>query len=122
MPIVVSIGWCLDAPLTRLPMLVVQTVPYGIHFCSVTQKISVVGISLEVFEWHEEETSRNNHPLPDFLIWSTISVTSLHEVDEVSNIIGHLRGGGWSTIFVVDHTILELSGHTNDHVVEVGVE
>lgn len=48
--------------------------------------------------------------------------SSLHVVDEVGDIESHLGGGGWSTIIVVKKTVVELLGHTNDHVVEVGVE
>lgn len=122
MPIVVSVGWCLDAPLARLPVLVVQTISHSIHFRSVTQQVSVVGICLKIFEGHEEQTCSDNHPLPDLLVWSSESVTSLHKVDEVADVVSHLRSGGGSAVFVVDHAVLELSGHTNDHVVEVWVE
>jgi hypothetical protein len=36
--------------------------------------------------------------------------------------MSHLRGRGWGTIFVLDHAIVELRGHGNDHVIIVRVE
>lgn len=48
--------------------------------------------------------------------------SSLHEVDEVGDIIGHLGSRSWSTIIEINETIIELLGHTNNHVIEVWVE
>lgn len=55
-------------------------------------------------------------------IWFTVTISSLDVVDEVGDIVGHLWGGGWSTVLVVDHSIMKLARHANDHVIEVGVE
>lgn len=51
-----------------------------------------------------------------------MSCSSLHVVDEVSNIKGHLWGWSWSSIIIIDKSIIELFGHTYNHVVEVWVE
>ena len=37
-------------------------------------------------------------------------------------IVGHLRGGSGGAIIIVNHTVVELTGHAYDHVVEIGVE
>ena len=55
-------------------------------------------------------------------VWFFVSISSLNVVDEVGNIVGQLRSGSRSSIFIIDESIIELSGHTDDHVIEVGVE
>jgi len=42
--------------------------------------------------------------------------------DVLSDIVGHLRSGGGGTVIVLDHTIVELGRHSDNHVIEVGVE
>ena len=54
-----------------------------------------------------------------FFIVSAPSGASLEEEDEVSDVVGHLRSGGRSAVFVVDETVFELTGHTDDHMVEI---
>lgn len=36
--------------------------------------------------------------------------------------MGHLRRGGWGSIVVLNHTVVQLWGHGDNHVIEVGVE
>jgi hypothetical protein len=36
--------------------------------------------------------------------------------------MGHLRSGCWCSIIVLDHTVMELRRHSNDHVIVVWVE
>jgi len=36
--------------------------------------------------------------------------------------MGHLWSGGWCTVFILNHTIVELWGHSNNHVIIVWVE
>lgn len=40
----------------------------------------------------------------------------------INYIIGHLRGRGRGTIIIINHTVIELTGHTNNHMIKVGVE
>lgn len=47
---------------------------------------------------------------------------SVHENDKVSYIIGHLRGRCRRSVFEIEHTIVQLSGHTNNHVVKVRIK
>jgi len=36
--------------------------------------------------------------------------------------MSHLWGRGWSSIVILDHTVMKLWGHSNDHVIVVWVE
>jgi len=46
----------------------------------------------------------------------------LHEVDVVGNIKSHLRSGSRGSIIKFNKSIIKLSGHSQDHVIEVRVE
>ena len=40
----------------------------------------------------------------------------------LGDVVSHLRSGRGSTIVILDHTVMELRRHGNNHVIEVGVE
>lgn len=103
-------------------MLIIEPIPHRIHLRPVTQQIPVIRVSLQIFEGHEQQARSHNHPLPDLLIRPPVTVPTLHERDEVRDVIGHLWRGGWGAVFVVEHAVVELAGHADDHVVEVRVE
>lgn len=42
--------------------------------------------------------------------------------DVLSNIVGHLGCGGGGTIIILDHTIVKLGRHGDNHMIVVGVE
>jgi hypothetical protein len=121
-PIVGSVHGGLNVGLAGLPVLVVQAVTHSIHFGPVAQQVPVICVGLQVFEGHQQQAGSHDHPLPDFLVRAPIAVPPLHERNEVRHVVGHLRSGGGCPILVVEHPVVELPGHTNDHVVEVGVE
>jgi len=73
-------------------MLVAQTIPHCVHFSSSTQQTSEIGLSLQVFYWQQQNDSEEYHKLSQLLIASSPTSPSLHEEDEVRNIVGHLRG------------------------------
>ena len=52
-------------------------------------------------------------------IWNLVTG---NEGKILRHVVSHLWGGGWSSVFILDHTIVELWWHCNDHVVEVWVE
>lgn len=70
---------------------------------------------------HRVESSNNtqchaNHNL-------CVRNLGLAEVRNVlSDIVSHLRSGGWGAIVVLNHTVMQLWRHSNNHVVEIWVE
>lgn len=75
-----------------------------------------------MLEGPDQKAASDHHPLSHSLIRPLITRSSLHVHDEITHIIGHLRGGGRGTIIIVEDTIDQLAGHTNDHMIEIGVE
>jgi hypothetical protein len=67
------------------------------------------------------ESSNNtaNHANHDLLV-GDLALTKISQV--LRDIMSHLRGRGGSTILVLNHAVMELRGHGNDHVVIVRVE
>ena len=49
-------------------------------------------------------------------------LVSSKEGDVFSDVVGHLRGGGRSSIVVLDHTVMELRRHSDNHMIIVWVE
>lgn len=121
-PIRSSILFSLDAFLSGFPVLVAEGVSDGVDFGPGTEEASVVAFGFEVSNGDDHEASCEDHPLPDFFVRSSPSCSSLDEGDEVRDVVGHLGGGGWGSVFVLDESVIELPGHSDDHVVEVGVE
>jgi hypothetical protein len=72
------------------------------------QEVSVVGGSLQVFEWKQQESPSDDHVLDDFLVWEPETLSPLHVGRENSHVIGHLRGGGGCSVLVFQHTIEQL--------------
>lgn len=69
-------------------MLVAEVVSDGIHFGSGTEQVSVVAVGLEVSEGQQEEDSGDPHPLSDILVGLAPALSSLHEADEVADVVG----------------------------------
>ena len=103
-------------------MLVAESISDCIGLSAGAEQTTEVSIGLEVAYREEEKASDEDHRLPHLLVISTPARPSLQEEEEVRDIVGHLRGRGRSAVLVVDESVVQLSGHTNDHVVEVRVE
>jgi hypothetical protein len=105
-----------------LKMVIVNTISNSVHFPTGRKQVSVEGSSLDVFEGPDEGNTSEDHEISGFFIGSLVTVSSLHVRDEVGDIISQLGSGSGGTIFVFEHTIIKLSGHTNDHMIIVRVE
>jgi hypothetical protein len=98
--------------------LLVATVLNGIHLESVRVAVDVVVLGEEIRHWVESGDQSKGEAKHDLGVWDLGS----GDVSEVlRNVVGHLWGGGWSSIFILDHTVMELWGHSNDHVIVVWV-
>jgi len=64
--------------------------------------------------------THGEHHHDDDLVIGHLVLTKISDI--LSNIVGHLRSGGRYAIVVLDHTIVELRRHSDNHVIVVGVE
>lgn len=99
--------------------LLVSTVLDSVHLESVRVGVDVVLLREHVGDRVEGSYNAENHADDDHSVWYLVPSK---EGDVLSNIVGHLRGGGWCSIFVLDHTVMELRWHGNDHMIKVWVE
>lgn len=103
-------------------VFVVDTVTDRVGFLSDGKEVSVESLGPEVSDGVDHDESGADDGEEELSVSEEDTLSSLHVGDEVGHIIGHLGSGGSGVIVVVNHIVLELSGHTDDHVIEVGVE
>lgn len=65
-------------------------IPHSVYLSPGTEQISVITIGLQVSEWQQHEEADQDHPFPNLLIRIRMTMSPLHEADEVSHIVGHL--------------------------------
>lgn len=70
-------------------------------------------------DWISGQSQDKRHPENHL----SIGVFWIGDEEKVlGDVVSHLWGGGWSSIFVLDHTVMQLWGHSNNHVIVVWVE
>lgn len=102
-----------------LTELFVSTVLDGIHLETVRVGVDVMVLGEQVADGIESEGNEEDHGEHN------LGVRNLRftEVGDIfSDIMGHLRSGRRSSIIVLNHTIVKLRRHSNNHMIEVGVE
>lgn len=109
----------LDGTHSGLPMLVAEIVTDCVCLSARAEQGTEVALSLDVLEREEQQDAEKHHALSHHLVVPPPANTPLHEEDKVGDVVGHLRSGSRSAVFVVQHSIVELSGHTDDHVIKV---
>lgn len=104
-------------------MVVVDTITNGIELMPDTQKASEITLGLHVSEGVHADSCENEHAhVSKGHIVMLGSHSALKVAQVVGNVEGHLWGGDGSAVVVVDHSVLQLSGHADDHVVEIWVK
>jgi len=98
--------------------LLVATVLDSVHLESVGVAVDVVILGEEVRDWVEGCNQSKGEAKHNLGVWD-LGSGNVSEV--LRNVMGHLWGGGRSSIVILDHTIMELWGHSNDHVIVVWV-
>jgi hypothetical protein len=102
-----------------LSELLVATVLDSVHFKSVGVRVNVMVLGEEVRNGVESCNNAEGHTEDDLGVRNLMAA----EVRDVfSDIVSHLGSGGGGTVIVLDHTIVELGRHSNNHVIVVGVE
>lgn len=102
-----------------LSELFVSTVLDSVHFESVGIAVHIMVLSEHVRDW-VHSGGNGEHHVEDYL--GVTDLVSGNEGEIFRDIMSHLRGGGWGSIIVFNHTVMQLWGHGNNHVVEVWVE
>jgi hypothetical protein len=102
-----------------LSELLVATILDGIHFESVGVRVNIMVLGEEVRNGVEGSNNAKGHTEDDLGVWDLMA-TEVRDV--LSDVVGHLGSGGGGTVVVLDHTIVKLGRHSNNHVIVVGVE
>ena len=90
-----------------------------IDFESVRVAVHVVVLREQVRDRVESTNDCEHHYNDDALIWNSALA---QERDVLGNVVSHLGSGRWGTVVVLNHTVVELRGHGDDHVIVVWVE
>ena len=99
--------------------LLVSTILDSVYFESVGIGVHVVVLGEQVADRVESSNEASNHTNNNLLIGDL----ALAEIAKVlGDVVGHLRGRRWGTIFILDHAVVKLRWHGNDHVIVVGIE
>ena len=99
--------------------LLVASVLDGVHLESVRVGVDVMELGEQVGDGVHEAGDSEDHGALNLLI-GTLGVSDVGDV--LGDIMGHLGGGGGSSVVVLNHTVMELGGHGDNHVIVVGVE
>jgi hypothetical protein len=70
---------------------------------------------------HGEQNTANGHDLPAHAL-AVVHLGLSGPVEELDNILGHLRGGGGGAVLVLDKAVVENTGHGDTSTGEVRVE
>ena len=107
------------SPEHLLTELLVATRLDSVELESVGVRVHVVILGEHVRDGVESTNNGEHHHDDD----SLVRLLGLSEVaDVLGDIVGHLRGGRWGAVVVLDHTVMELRRHGDDHVIVVRVE
>lgn len=113
------VTWSLVCLEHLLSELLVSTILDGVNFESMGVAVNEMSFGEKVGDWIESSNNGETKADQDFGVWN-LSAGNVHEI--FGDIMSHLWSGGRSSIFILDHTIMQLWGHSNDHVIVVWVE
>jgi hypothetical protein len=102
-----------------LTEFLVAAVLDSVHLKSVRVSIDEMVLGEEVRDGHEGGADAEGHHEDDLCVWD-LGATEVGDV--LSDVVGHLGGGGGGAVVVLNHTVMELWGHGDNHVIVVGVE
>jgi len=113
------VSWNLVGLEGLLTELFVATVLDSVHLETVRVGVDVMVLGEQVADGVEGKGNKQDHRQNDLGVGNL----RLGQVTNIfGNIMSHLRSGGWSAIIVLNHTVMELRRHSNDHVIVVGVK
>jgi len=92
---------------------------HGVHLQSVRVGVHEMVLGEQVRHWVEGGDDAQSHHEHDLGVWH-LGATEVADV--LSDIVGHLWSGSWGTIVVLNHTVVQLWGHGDNHVIVVWVE
>lgn len=102
-----------------LAELLVTSVFDGVKFHAVRVGVDVMVLGEHVAD-RVERCNNEEHHADDHLVVRYLALTEVSDV--LSDIMSHLGSACWGTVVVLNHAIMELRGHSDDHVVKVGIE
>ena len=102
-----------------LSKFLIPSVLDGVDLKSMRVAIDIMILREEIRDWVDSEGDEQSGVNHDLLIWN-LGARDEHEV--LRHVMSHGGGRSWSAIFILDHTIMKLRRHSNNHVIVVWVE
>ena len=102
-------------------MFIVESISDCISFKSVSQEVLQV-LPKEQSGWDQHQSPEEEPPHQELRVGVSPSHSPLHVTDEVGNIVGHLRSRSGSAVVVINQSVVQLSRHSDDHVIKIGIE
>ena len=113
------VTWSLVGSESLFSELLVTSVLDGVHFESVGVAVDVVGLSEDVGDWVAGSNNGKGDAEHDLGVWNLRS-GDVHEI--LRDVMSHLRSRRRCSIVILNHTVMKLWGHSNDHMIVVWVE
>jgi len=113
------VTWGLVSSEGLLSELLVTSVLDGVDLKSVRVAVDEVRLGEEVGDWVHHERDGQGSVDRDLLVWD-LGARDEHEV--LGHVVSHLRSRRRSAVFILDHAIVQLWWHSNNHVIVVWVE
>jgi len=113
------VSWSLVSSESLFSEFLVTSVLDSVDFESVRVAVDEVRFGEEVRDWIHHERDGQGCIDHDLLVWN---FSARHEHQVLRHVMSHLRSGRRSAIFILDHTIVQLWWHSNNHVIVVWVE
>jgi len=117
--LVEPVTWSLVSSESLFSELLVTSVLHSVDLESVRVAVDEVVLREEVGHWVDGQSDGEGHVDHHLLVWNLGSGDE-HEV--LRDVMSHLRSRGRSSVIVLNHTIMELWWHSNNHVIVVWIE
>lgn len=104
-------------------MAIIDSISNSVHLMSQTQQGSIVPLGLQVSNWVQAQSGQNEDAeVSEHHIVILMPGPSLQKEQIITDIEGHLWSTGWGTVIIVNLPVDQLSWHTNNHMIEIGVK
>jgi len=99
--------------------LLIAAILHCVHLKPVRVCVHVMVLGEEVADWVESSNNESNHAYDNLCIGS---LRCSYKLEVFGDIMSHLRCRGRHSVFILDHSIVQLWWHGYDHMVKVRVE
>jgi len=99
--------------------LLIPSILYCIYFESMWIGVDIMVFGEDVADRVECSNNESNHSNNHLGVWGSMS---RYIFQIFRHIMCHLRSTRWHSIFILNHSIMQLRGHSNNHMIKVGIK